>query len=199
MLTIVIFAFALSLDAFAVSISCGIKLKHLKISKYIKIALAFGWMQALMPILGWAIGTLIKDFVMGYAHYLVFVIFTILGGKTLFASYSNWQAKKGCCDGGKEELLQTSDQGCECKRPGCLTSLAIATSIDAFLLGPVLALYNIPLVVAVAIVGAVTFVVCFVGPFIGYKSGKSLGAYAELLAGVILIALALKILIEKAL
>ncbi|MBF0299003.1 MAG: manganese efflux pump [Oligoflexia bacterium] len=191
-LTIFIIAVALSLDAFAVSISCGLKLKHLNYKKYFKIALFFGAFQALMPILGWSLGHLIKNFFINYANIIAFVIFLILGTKTLIQSIK--------IDSKKNENNQCSSESetpCTCNNLRCLLSLSVATSIDAFLIGPILALYDLNILISVLVIGVVTFLICFCGPLLGNRLGNVFGKKAELVAGIILIAIAFKTLFGK--
>ncbi|MBF0359412.1 MAG: manganese efflux pump [Oligoflexia bacterium] len=190
--TIFIIAVALSIDAFAVSISCGLKLKKLTYEKYFKIALAFGLFQALMPLLGWSIGHLIKNFISQYANIIAFTIFLILGLKTVVHAYTSKPTITSSCDSSSSD-----SHSCTCNNLRCLMGLSVATSIDAFLIGPILALYDLNIFISTSIIGIVTFLICFCGPIIGYRLGDIFGKKAEFVAGIILIIIAIKTLLGK--
>ena len=107
-------SFVLSLDAFSVAITCGIKLKTFKIKKYLKIALHFAAFQAGMPILGWIGGQFIQDYVEGYVSWIIFFVFLILGIKTIYESLV--EKKHAVCD------------FCNCDNFKCLYGFSFATS-----------------------------------------------------------------------
>ncbi len=172
-------AFALSLDAFAVSIVCGIKLKQLWIKKFTKISLFFGGFQAGMPLAGWLVGYLVQDFISQYAAWIAGLVFLVLGMKTLVEAYRGKHHSQSC-------------EQCTCDDWSCLISLATATSIDAFLVGLVLAVFQIPLIISVGTIGLVTFVISFIGCLIGNRAHHVVGKKVEFVAGLILIALAIK-------
>jgi len=179
---ILLIAFVLSLDAFAVSINCGLKLKQVKINKYLQISFSFAFFQMLMPLLGWLIGFHIKDFVAQYAYIIAFFVFAFLGIKTLSEAF-----KKKCGDDGSF---------CNCEDLKCLGGLSIATSIDAFVMGLVLALFQAPLLFIISLIGLITLIMVLTGCFLGKFMGDVLRDKAILLSGLILIALALKVLFE---
>ncbi|MBF0206754.1 MAG: manganese efflux pump [Oligoflexia bacterium] len=193
-------ALALSLDALAVSLSCSIKLGEgtlfFRMQKYLKLACFFGCFQALMPIVGQILGNSVNELIFNYARYadwIAFTIFLILGIKTLYSAFRNYLA-----------LSSAAGHAIECKRCycqgfSCVSLLGIATSIDALLVGPVLAVYNYPLIQSALIIGVVTFIVCFLGALLSFKFGRKLGNKAELLSGLILIGLSIKILSQKSL
>lgn len=175
--SIIAVAFALSLDAFAVAVTCGIKLKVVWIKKFFKIALFFGLFQAGMPLVGWGIGHFIKDFIDGYAGLISFTVFGILGAKTLIDAY-------------RGKHYQDCGQ-CTCSGFKCLSTLAVATSIDAFLVGLILGLYPVHVLVSVGIIGGITFLVSLVGCLIGNRTTHVIGKKSEIAAGIILIILAI--------
>jgi putative Mn2+ efflux pump MntP len=172
---------ALSLDAFAVALSCGMRLPADRTRKFLKIALAFGIFQAVMPLLGSLLSKyLLARYIARFSGLVSALVFGALAAKTFYDYLT-----------GHEEGKQAA---CLCEGYRCLLSLAVATSIDAFLIGSVLGLKAISLPVAVAWIGAVTFVNSLLGCFLGNRAVAFLTRYAHLLAGVILAALAVKAL-----
>jgi len=172
---------ALSLDAFSVALSCGMRLPTNRYRKFLKIALAFGLFQAVMPLLGSVLSRyLLARFIAQYSYLISFLVFAALGLKTFYDFFASR----------KEETRDT----CACRGYRCLLSLAIATSIDAFLIGSVLGLKEVSLAVAATWIGAVTFMNSLIGCLLGNRAVGFLNHYARLLAGVILLALAIKAL-----
>ena len=181
LLELLLISLALSLDAFAVALSCGMRLPANRYLKFLKIALAFGLFQALMPLLGSLLSKyLLARYVSRYAYLLSFLVFAALGAKTF---YDFFTARNG-----------EVQAPCACDSRRCLLSLAIATSIDAFLIGSVLGLKAISMTVAVSWIGAITFLNSLVGCLLGNKAVGFLARYSRLLAGAILLALAVRAL-----
>jgi len=177
LISLFMIALALSLDAFAVSISCGIKIRSLRIKIFVKIALCFGVYQALMPLIGWSFGHLIIDFVSQYAHWISAAIFGALAVKTFKEFFENHHE-------------ETCGAACECRNWRCLLGLGLATSIDALLVGLVLALYQIHLIFSVSLIGLVTFAMSMLGLFIGNRASAVLGRWAHFVSGLLLLGLA---------
>lgn len=184
-ITVLVIAFALSLDAFATSISCGIKLRRIQISRFIKIAAAFGLFQAFMPLLGWTLGRFIKDYIQTFDHWIAFAVFFALAAKTLYDAF--W---------GQDDEQDGKCKECACDNHSCLLFLAVATSIDAFVIGLVFALYNVNLIWSILLIGVVTFLISLAGCFIGNRARHYLGKWSEIIAGLILLVLAVKALID---
>ena len=132
---------------------------HSKIEKYLRIATTFGLFQALMPIGGWLIGFLIKDIMASISMWVSFSVFLFLGIKTL---YDSFKKDRSC-----------HPVSCNCENYACLISLAIATSIDAFLIGLVLSLYAIPLYVLLPTIGMITFIMSMIGCYLGTKANMN--------------------------
>jgi putative Mn2+ efflux pump MntP len=173
---------ALSLDAFSVALSCGMRLPANRYRKFLKIALAFGIFQAVMPLLGSVLSKyLLAHYVARYAGWISFVVFGALGAKTFYDFFSSSQ--------------EEAPKACTCTGYRCLMSLAVATSIDAFLIGSVLGLADVSLAVSVAWIGTITFLNSLIGCLLGNKAVGFLNQYARLMAGVILVVLAIKALL----
>lgn len=181
-LDLLLIAFALSLDAFSVSISCGIKLKKNHFIKFIKISLAFGLFQAFMPFLGWLMtNALLKDFIVAYAKWVTALVFFLLALKTFHDYYTSLNSKDDKC--------------CDCDGYKCLTTLAIATSIDAFVVGSVLGVQDNSLMISVILIGVVTFFNSILGCLLGNRSITLLQDKSRVVSGLILLVLAIKSLL----
>ncbi len=179
-LTLCILAIGLSFDTFAVSISCGIIIKEIKFLNATKIAISLAIFQALMPVLGWAIGYNIKDFIIGFDHWIAFGLLAVLGAKFIYESLKPEETKKYFNP----------------LNPKVLISMSIATSIDAFIVGIGFAILETNILLATFIIGAITFIASMLGIFFGKKLGNKFGKTFEILGGVILIVIGTKILIE---
>lgn len=180
---LLLISLALSLDAFSVSITCGIKLKYNNYKKFLKIALAFGLFQAFMPLLGFMLAEyFIKDLVTQYADWIAFLVFFILALKTFYDQFK---------DSNQEDLSH-----CNCEGMKCLTSLAIATSIDAFVVGAALGVKTSTLYTSVITIGIITFLNSMIGCLLGNKSMKYFQSYSRIIAGVVLLALAIKSIVQ---
>ncbi len=196
-LSIVLIAVGLSMDAFAVSVSNGIIIKDLKISHALKVALYFGVFQALMPLAGWLAGSQFKDYIVNIDHWIAFGLLTLIGGKMIREAF-------GEADDGAESVedmceVAISTQGTACENPlrmGRLLVLAVATSIDALAVGVSFAFLRVSIVWSAVIIGLITFVICYAGVYIGNKFGGLLKKKAEIVGGLILIGIGLKILLE---
>jgi putative Mn2+ efflux pump MntP len=177
--TLLILAIALAMDSVAVSIAIGSKYKDLLLSKAIFAAAVFGFFQGAMPIAGYFIGISFAEYVQSFDHWIAFVLLVGLGAKMLYEAYQNEF---------DDEVTDLSNK--------TLITLAIATSIDAMAIGVTFAFLQTDIYTAASVIALVTFVLCIVAVYIGKKLGSLLESKAEMLGGVILIALGTKILLE---
>ena len=183
-------AFALSMDAFAVSITKGMTLKNLKKSTALKMALAFGVFQGAMPLLGWALGISFESYIKSIDHWIAFILLGFIGFNMI----------KGFFDDRKEEnaseleFSATTDVDDLSNKE--IIMLAVATSIDALAVGISFAFLNVSIIPAASIICIITFLVCVVGVFVGNKVGDIFNGYAELVGGVILILIGFNIFNE---
>ena len=174
-------AFALSMDAFAVSITKGMTIKNLKKSTALKMALAFGVFQGAMPLLGWALGISFESYIKSIDHWIAFILLGFIGFNMI----------KGFFDDRKEEnaseleFSATTDVDDLSNKE--IIMLAVATSIDALAVGISFAFLNVSIIPAASIICIITFLVCVVGVFVGNKVGDIFNGYAELVGGIILI------------
>ena len=189
-LQIILIGVSLSMDAFAVSITDGLCYNGLKKGKAVTIPLTFGIFQAAMPIAGYFLGTLFAEKIDAFDHYIAFFLLLIIGGKMVF-------------DGIKE--LRSTDGEVKLKKffyPEVLLQ-GVATSIDALAVGITLnamaGVTNYNIFWLVGIIGGITFVISLVGLVIGVKIGKlfkNKASIAEIIGGVVLIGIGIKILVE---
>ena len=198
-ITILFTAFALSMDAFAVSVTKGMTLKKLNKGIAIKIALFFGVFQAAMPLLGWMLGISFQSYIKAIDHWIALILLSILGGKMIFEFYDNRKEEAIEKEDAESEVSTTLEDEEKNKNELSnkeLTTLAIATSIDALAVGISFAFLNVNIVSSSLIIGLITFTVCFIGVIAGKKIGGVFKDYAELIGGIILILIGINIFNE---
>lgn len=179
-LTLLLIAFGLSMDAFAVSVSNGITIRRQRANRAFRIGIFFGSFQALMPLIGWSAGLGLRDLISDVDHWIAFGLLSLIGCKMIY------EATKA--NGKDKEALPLS--------LWVLLMLSIATSIDALAVGISFAILNISIVTPILVIGTVTFVLSFLGVLIGNKAGHFFEKRIEVLGGLILIGIGIKILIE---
>ena len=175
----------LSMDAFAVAVCKGLGMRKINYSHTLLIALFFGGFQALMPLIGWYLGDTFEKYINAVDHWIAFVLLAFIGGKMAIEAITE-----------KEENKQKKEN-----KPFSvpeLTVLALATSIDALAVGIVFALTPTETNIwsAIAVIGCTTFVLSVIGVAVGNKFGSKYQSRAELVGGVVLIVLGIKILLE---
>ena len=173
---IIAIGIGLAMDAFAVSICKGLSMKKIDWKKAIIIALYFGIFQALMPILGYFLGSTFSSFVQSVDHWIAFILLAIIGGNMIKDSADDEVEKRNDKVDVKTMLL-----------------LAIATSIDALAVGVTFAFFEVNLLLSISIIGIITFVLSFLGVIIGNKFGDKFQNRAELAGGIVLIIIGLKL------
>jgi len=182
-ITIIVIAIGLAMDAFAVSIVSGSTYKRLEIKHALRIALFFGGFQALMPLIGLLAGLTVKDRIADYDHWIAFVLLTAVGGKMIYESFK----------------IKSAEKNFDPSNISTLLVLAVATSIDALAVGITLSLIATSIVVAVIIIGLVTFVLSYLGVYIGKRFGHFFETKIEAIGGIVLIVIALRILLQHTL
>lgn len=179
LLELFILAVGLSMDAFAVSVCKGLAMPKISVKKAVIVGIWFGGFQALMPALGYLLGSQFKDSITAVDHWIAFILLGIIGGNMIR------EACSGECEKENDALdIKT------------MFLLAVATSIDALAVGITFAFLKVNIVAAVSFIGATTFIISAAGVKIGNIFGTKYKAKAELAGGVILILLGLKILLE---
>lgn len=177
---IFIIAVGLAADAFAVSMCLGLTLKKFSAAKAACSSLFFGGFQALMPAVGWLLGSGFERCIADFDHWIAFALLTLIGGKMIL-------------DALKGEGEPYADNAFAAGR---LLVLAVATSIDALAVGITFAFLGTDILLPVSVIGAVTFALSFVGVFIGSRFGERFKRFSETAGGAVLIAIGLKILLE---
>ena len=173
-------AVSLAMDAFAVSVCKGLNMKKTNYVHAVIIGGFFGVFQAVMPLIGWAVGKQFADLVTSVSHWIAFGLLAFIGGKMLIEAIRS---------DGEEEV----PDGLDYKE---LFILAVATSIDALAVGVVFAFENVKIVPSILLIGVVTFVLSVLGVAIGNRFGAKYNKGAQIAGGVILILLGTKILLE---
>ena len=182
--------FALSMDAFAVSITKGMTIKNLKKSTAVKMALAFGIFQGGMPLLGWALGISFESYIKSIDHWLAFILLGFIGFNMIKGFFDDRKEK----DASSLEFSSTTDIDDLSNKE--IIMLAVATSIDALAVGISFAFLNVNIILAASIICIITFLVCGVGVFVGNKVGDIFNGYAALVGGIILILIGFNIFNE---
>ncbi|NLP00870.1 MAG: manganese efflux pump [Fibrobacter sp.] len=180
-ITTTLIAIALSMDAFAVSISSGIGMAKMRLRYALRMALFFGAFQAIMPLAGWSIGYYAADYIQRLDHWIAFILLTVIGAKMIY------EACGRCDDSGKK-----TDPFCYTLLP----VLALATSIDAAAVGISISLLRVAIFKPAIIIGIITFFISLAGVYFGKKVGDICGKRFEALGGIMLIGIAIKILLE---
>lgn len=184
-LDIFLLGVGLSMDAFAVAICKGLAMKKVNKKQMILIALFFGGFQALMPLIGWLVGSTFAKKIAAFDHWIAFVLLALIGGNMAIDAIKEWN---------QEDKVEIIDPPIDFKE---LTLLAIATSIDALACGVTFSFYeNFNIIKAISIIGVTTFVISVGGVYVGNIFGDKYKAKAQLVGGIILIFLGIKILLE---
>lgn len=179
LLTLFITAVGLSMDAFAVSVCKGLAMKKLSWKKAVIIGLWFGGFQALMPTLGYLLGTRFEAYVNAIDHWIAFVLLALIGANMI-----------------REALSPDQDEANDSTDLKTMFLLAIATSIDALAVGVTYAFLQVRILPAVSFIGVITLLLSIIGVKIGNVFGLKYKAKAEIFGGVILILMGIKILLE---
>ena len=183
--TLLLMGVGLAMDAFAVSICKGLSMKKVKWQHGVVIGLFFGGFQALMPFIGWLLGSQFEQYITKVDHWIAFGLLGIIGGKMLYEAIKGDEEEE--CECGKNiEKLDIKE----------LFILAIATSIYALAVGITFAFLKYPVGKAVTIIGVVTFIISLAGVYIGNFFGARFKKKAEIAGGIILVGIGVKILLE---
>lgn len=175
-----VIAVGLSMDAFAVSICKGLSVRKLRSRHGFSTAIWFGGFQALMPLIGYFVGISFADFVTNVDHWIAFVLLAIIGGNMIKESREKVEEEECCADFSFKKMFV----------------LAVATSIDALAVGVSFAFLKINIWTAVLLIGVTTAAFSGVGVKIGNVFGSRYKSKAELVGGIILIAMGTRILVE---
>jgi putative Mn2+ efflux pump MntP len=173
-------AVGLSMDAFAVSICKGLATKEMKAKHFLLVGLWFGGFQALMPALGYLLGSSFEQYITALDHWVAFILLGLIGGNMI-----------------RESLSSEENDANDSFSFKIMFLLAVATSIDALAIGITFALLpDVNIYAAISFIGATTFLLSGVGLKIGHTFGIKYKAKAEFAGGLILVLMGIKILLE---
>lgn len=176
--SLILLAFGLAADAFAVSITQGAASRERPLQTALIVAAAFGVAQALAPLVGWALGTAFAGLIEAWDHWVAFALLAAIGAKMI------------------RDGLRPASGTPEAAHGVALLGLAIATSIDAAAAGIALPAIGAPLAISLATIGLVTFAMCFAGVWIGRAGSRVIGPNAAIVGGIILIVIGAKVLVD---
>lgn len=179
-LDLILIGIGLAMDCFAVSICYGLLADKPRWKHILRMALFFGGFQAMMPVLGWLIGLTFKNYIARFDHWIAFSLLGFIGIKMIV-----------------EAIRKTDDTPCiQFNKLSVLFSLAVATSIDALIIGMGFAFLKVHILIAVSIIGLISAAFTITGVFLGKRYGKYLGKRAEIIGGAVLLGIGIKILLE---
>ena len=174
----------LAMEAFAVSVCKGLGMRRLNKKQTLIIGLYFGGFQALMPLIGWLLGSQFQKYITSIDHWNAFILLGFIGGKMMIEAIREWN---------EEETVDVIDAPLDHKN---MLVLAVATSIDALAVGITFAFLDTPIIEAITIIGITTMIISIIGVVVGNFFGSRYKSKAEFIGGLILVLLGLKILLE---
>ena len=184
-ITLFLIGVGLSMDAFAVSICKGLSMRKVDKKYMVVLAIFFGGFQALMPTIGWFLGSQFQQYITAIDHWIAFILLVLIGGKMILDVIKE--------KGENEEVCPDDSVRINLKE---FFLLAVATSIDALAVGVTFAFLDVNILPAITLIGCTTFVISGIGVKVGTVFGARYKSKAELTGGIILILIGLKILIE---
>lgn len=173
----------LAMDAFAVSVCKGLAMRKVNKKQAVIIGLFFGGFQALMPFIGWVLGSQFESYITSIDHWIAFILLGFIGGKMMVEAFKPEEAVE----------VEQMDAPLDLKE---MLLLAVATSIDALAVGITFAFLNYPIAEAVSIIGVTTFCISIGGVYVGNFFGNKYKNKAEFAGGLILVVLGLRILLS---
>ncbi len=180
LITFILIGIGLSFDSFAVSISCGLMKREIKFGQAVYIAFFLAFFQAAFPVIGWLIGSTLKDIIASVDHWIAFGLLAFIGIKMITEGTK------------KDGTLSDFDP----LKFSVLIGLSVATSIDALVVGLSFGFLNMPILLPVIIIGIVTFIASMLGMLFGKNIPAKRSRQSLILGGVILISIGIKILVE---
>ncbi len=178
---LVLMAVGLAMDAFAVSVCKGLGMKQLNVRVALVLAALFGLFQGGMPVIGWLLGTQLLWLIEPFDHWIAFGLLAFIGGKMIADAVKDEPEESGATDR---------------VAWGEFLMLAVATSIDALAVGLSLAVLNVNIVLPAVVIGVITFVLSLAGVAVGHAFGSRYERSAQIVGGVVLILIGLKVLLE---
>ena len=180
---LILLSLGLAMDAFSVSVCKGLSMKKIDYRGAVVTALFFGVFQGGMPLIGYFLGSRFEAFISRYSHWVAFILLGFIGGKMIYEVVFGKDDEEGDSKEYKFDIKE-------------LFILAIATSIDALAVGVVFAAQKTPVVSSVIVIGAITFVTSLIGVGIGNRFGSKYEKKAELVGGIVLVLIGVKLLLD---
>ena len=177
---LLLIAVSLAADAFAVSTACGVQIAVVRYGHVLRVALAFGFFQFIMPVIGWLAGSAFSSWLLAVDHWIAFALLFIIGTKMIWESFRD------------DSAAPTKDP----TRGWNLLLLAVATSIDALAVGLSLAFLGTSIWYPALVIGGVAAVLSAIGALFGCRLGHRFGVWAERVGGLVLIGIGIRILVE---
>ncbi|NMO14602.1 manganese efflux pump [Pyxidicoccus fallax] len=196
MLDLLLLALGLSMDATAVSVASSLAAPRVRARDALLLSFLFGLFQAVMPVIGWAVGAQFAAAIADWDHWLAFVLLGGIGAKMLHEAYTHRHPGTDAAD--KEDARKANEAPGE-RDPfhlGRLVIMAFATSIDALAAGVTLPVLDVHIATAAAIIGGITFALCLLGVSVGRRFGDALEGKLDIVGGLVLIGLGVKTLVE---
>jgi putative Mn2+ efflux pump MntP len=178
-ITLVILAIGLCFDTFAVSVSCGLTLNRIAFFKATRFALIMAFFQGINPLIGWFAGNGLEKYMRDFNHWIAFALLSIIGIRMILDS-----------------LKKVEKRNFNPTRFSTMVMLALATSIDALIVGVSLAFTIVNIYWACFIIGTVTFIASMVGILFGKKTGERFSKKLEVAGGLVIILIGIKILLD---
>ena len=183
-LTVSLIALGLAADCFVVALGGSISRRNLTFFQIGRVSLSFGVFQGLMPVLGWLAGLTVANLVADYDHWVALALLGLVGGKMVWESF---------------HTKDSQNESADITRGWLLVTLSVATSIDALAVGLTFAFVKVNVLLASLTIGIVSFVLTAIGFILGKKAHRVIGKRAEVIGGLILIGIGVKIVLEHTL
>jgi len=174
-------AVGLSMDAFAVAISSSVIIKRVTGRQVFRLGFHFGLFQAMMPIIGWLAGRSVQHYIADFDHWIAFGLLSFIGGKAIYEAFAH-----------RGDIEQRGDP----TKGLSLVMLSIATSIDALAIGLSFALLDVTIWYPSLVIGVITASLTIIGVLLGSRLGRKFGTRMEIVGGLVLIFIGVKILIQ---
>ena len=174
-------AVGLSMDAFAVAVACSLALRRVSARQTFRMGFHFGLFQAMMPLIGWYTGQSAHQYIESWDHWVAFGLLAFVGGKAIYEALREQD----------DDLAQTDPT-----RGMSLVIFSVATSIDALAVGLSLAMMRVEIFFPVAVIGVVTAAITSLGMHLGPRIGERFGPRMEVLGGLVLIGIGVKLLLS---
>lgn len=179
--SLILLSIGLAMDAFSVATVTGFGLGKVKIADAARMSLSFGAAHVVMPILGWVLGSTVVDLISSYDHWAAFLILAFVGGKMIKEGVSGEEAVD------PEYIFKTVS----------LLIFTVAVSLDALAVGLSFCLQELPILVPSLFMGAGTLVFTFIGLMVGERTGKAFGSKAQIMGGLVLILIGVRIVLSN--